>query len=213
MNAPSHRQRLRDADPAAQAEPALTAEQLLGLAQSDYDPLAGTQISARPRHLARRVSLVAAVAAVVALVPVFWPNAHSTIPTSSALAVDVADGAANVTIPLNQVVSAAMLQAGLDKAHLTAKVYDATPDCTQPAQPALPVDDVFVAERPTGTAQRVTFYPANIPAGTHLVFSLETHDGGTAASWGVYDHLPNCVPLSTFDGAVFPSDTATPTTS
>ncbi len=206
MNASSLLQRLRDADPAAKVESTLTIEQLLSIAGSDdQDPLAGTRITSPAHHLRRRVTLVAAVAAAAALVPVLWPGSQSPIRATNALGVEVDHDTVTVTIPLNKIVTVAMLQTDLDKAHLTAKVVPATADCPEPAQGGLPVYDVFDAAPAVGDAQRVTFHPTKIPAGSTLVFSLETLDGGTNAGWWLTSHPPNCVPLSITEGPVDPS--------
>jgi len=203
MNAPSSLQQLRDADPAANTQSTLTFEQLLTIVHSDdEDPLVGTRITLHAHHLRRRVVLVAAAAAAAALVPVLWPGSQSPIPATNVLAVEVDHDAVTVTIPLNQIVTVAMLQGELDKAHLTAKVVPATADCAEPAQGGLPVYDVFDAASAVGQAQRVIFHPTKIPAGATLVFSLETHDGSTSAGWWLTNHPPNCVPLSITEGPV-----------
>ncbi len=207
MNAQSSLERLRDADPAANARPTLTVERLLAIVHSDdNDPLAGTRIAPHARHLRRRVVLVAAAAAAATLVPVLWPGSQSPIPATNVLAVQVDHDAVTVTIPLNQTVTVAMLQAELDQAHLAAKVIPATADCAEPAQGGLPVNDVFDAAPAVGEAQRVIFHPTKIPAGATLVFSLETHDGSTNAGWWLTNHPPNCVPPSITVGPVGGTD-------
>lgn len=203
MNAQSSLERLRDADPAASAQPRLTVEQLVTIVHSDdEDPLAGTRIAPQAHHLRRRLVLVVAAAAAATLVPVLWSGSQSPIPATNVLAVEVDHDAVTITIPLNQIVTVAMLQAELDKAHLAAKVVPATAGCAEPAEGGLPVYDVFDAAPTVGEAQLVVFHPTKIPAGATLVFSLEAHDGSTSAGWWLTNHPPNCVSLSITEGPV-----------
>jgi hypothetical protein len=197
VNKLSMLQALRDADPAVGAEPALNADALAArISRGDDATLDARQLRGT-RPAGRWIAIVAAAAAVAVAIPILWPGAESPIPAPSAFAIDEDNGAVTITIPLNENVSAAMFRAALAKAHLDAAVFETTASCTELPQDGLPVDDFFVATPPVNDVLRVTFHPASKPAGTKLVFALETVGGaGTAVSWWLTDHLPGCVPLS-----------------
>lgn len=197
MNKFSILQALRDADPAAGAEPVLDADALVARISGGADATLDTRELRATRPVGRRIAIVAAAAAAAVAIPILWPGSESPIPAPAAFAIDEDNGAVTITIPLNQNVPAAVFRAALAKAHLDATVFEATASCTEPPQDGLPVYDFFVATPPVNDVQRVTFHPASKPAGAKLVFSLETvGGGGTAVSWWLTDHLPGCVPLS-----------------
>ncbi len=185
MNAQSSLERLRDADPAASAQPRLTVEQLVTIVHSDdEDPLAGTRIAPQAHHLRRRVILVAAAAAAATLVPVLWPGSQSPIPATNVLAVQVDHDAVTVTIPLNQIVTVAMLQAELDKAHLPAKVVPATAGCAEPGRRRSP--RLRRVRRGTGGGWWTSGSPPSSKAERHCSrFGLNAGCVGAADSLGL----------------------------